>query len=185
MNVHRLRVWILASCWTVLAIASRSGMAQPSRAPVIAVETSKGTFTFETFPDEAPRTVQHVVALVKEGFYDGQRFHRVLPGFVVQWGDPQSRDLVKEPVWGRGAGAASGHPIGVSEISKKRLHVKGAVGMSHPGNPALADSQLYVTLAERSDLNGRYTVFGHVISGDDVLENLQRGDLIRKMSLVE
>src|SRR5881296_2706711 len=76
--------------------------------PVLVVETSKGTFEIETYPNEAPKTVAHVVDLVKRGFYDGQRFHRVAPGFVIQWGDPQSQDTTKEADWGRGAAASSG-----------------------------------------------------------------------------
>ena len=154
--------------------------AQPA-GPVIVVETTKGTFEIETYPVEAPKTVAHIVDLVKRGFYDGQRVHRALPGFLVQWGDPKSRDLSREAVWGRGADASSGHPIGASEIRKKRLHTRGAVAMAHQGNPALADSQIYVTLANRPDLNNRYTVFGNVIAGDDVPSRLERGDLIRKM----
>ena len=153
--------------------------------PVIVVETSKGTFSFETYPNEAPRTVAHVVELVKRGFYDGQRFHRAAPGFVIQWGDPQSQDLVKEADWGRGAAASSGKPIGVAEITKKRTHTKGAVAMAHAGYPALADSQMYVTLANRPDLNGKYTVFGHIISGEDVTEKIQKGDVIEKMYVKE
>jgi cyclophilin family peptidyl-prolyl cis-trans isomerase len=71
-------------------------------APVIVVDTSKGTFEFETYPADAPKTVAHVVALVKRGFYDGQRVHRELPGFLVQWGDPRSRDTAREDDLGRG-----------------------------------------------------------------------------------
>jgi len=153
--------------------------------PVIVVETSKGTFEFETYPNDAPKTVAHVVDLVKRGFYDGQRVHRALPGFVVQWGDPRSRDLSLEAEWGRGAAASSGTPVGSPEISKRRLNTRGAVALAHPGNPALADSQIYVTLADRPDLNGRYTVFGRVTSGGEVLPRLERGDLIRKMSVKE
>jgi cyclophilin family peptidyl-prolyl cis-trans isomerase len=159
--------------------------AQPS-GPVIVVETSKGTFEFETYPVEAPRTVAHVLDLVKRGFYDGQRIHRALPGFLVQWGDPRSRDLSREADWGRGAEASSGNPIGVSELRRKRLHTRGAVAMAHQGTtPALADSQVYVTLANRPDLDNRYTVFGHIIAGDDVPARLERGDLIRKMYVKE
>jgi cyclophilin family peptidyl-prolyl cis-trans isomerase len=158
--------------------------AQPA-GPVIVVETTKGTFEFETYPADAPKTVAHVVELVKSGFYDGQRIHRALPGFLVQWGDPRSRDLAREADWGRGPEASSGHPIGVSEIRKKRPHTRGAVAMAHQGNPALADSQIYVTLANRPDLNNRYTVFGHIIAGDDVPARLERGDVIRKMSVKE
>jgi cyclophilin family peptidyl-prolyl cis-trans isomerase len=162
------------------------GRAQRAGAgPVIVVETSKGIFEFETYPNEAPKTVAHILDLVRRGFYDGQRIHRALPGFVVQWGDPQSRDLNQQANWGRGAAASSGTPIGVPEMTKKRLHTKGAVGVAHAGSPALADSQIYVTLANRPDLDGKYTVFGHIISGDDVPEKMQVGDVIKRMFVKE
>jgi cyclophilin family peptidyl-prolyl cis-trans isomerase len=153
--------------------------------PVIVVETTKGAFAFETYPNEAPKTVAHVLQLVRDSFYDGQRFHRVLPGFVLQWGDPRSRDTAKDADWGRGDAASSGTPIGAAEISKKRTHTKGAVAMAHPGDPAKADSQMYVTLADRPDLDGRYAVFGHLIAGADVPARLQRGDLILRMYVRE
>lgn len=162
----------------------RSVSAQPA-GPVIVVETTKGTFEFETYPVEAPRTVAHILELVKRGFYDGQRVHRALPGFLVQWGDPRSKDLSREADWGRGPDASSGSPIGVSELRRKRLHTRGAVAMAHQGNPALADSQIYVTLENRPDLDNKYTVFGHIISGDEVPARLERGDQIRKMSVKE
>jgi cyclophilin family peptidyl-prolyl cis-trans isomerase len=152
---------------------------------VIVVETTKGTFEFETYPADAPKTVAHIVALVRRGFYDGQRFHRAVPGFVIQWGDPRSRDLAMEADWGRGPAASSGSPIGVSEITKKRLHTAGAVAVAHPGTPAAADSQIYVTLDKRPDLDGWYTVFGHVTAGADVPEKIQRGDVITKMYVKE
>jgi cyclophilin family peptidyl-prolyl cis-trans isomerase len=158
--------------------------AQPE-GPVIVVETSKGTFELETYPADAPKTVAHIVDLVKRGFYDGQRIHRALPGFLVQWGDPRSRELSREADWGRGPDASSGKPIGAAEMRRKRLHTRGAVAVAHQGNPALADSQIYVTLANRPDLNNRYTVFGHVIAGEDVPGRLERGDLIRKMYVKE
>ena len=100
-------------------------------------------------------------------------------------GRPQSRDTSAEPDWGRGAAASSGHPIGVPEITKKRQHASGAVAMAHPGVPGQADSQIYVTLADRRDLNGKNTVFGQVIAGGDVPARLERGDVIRKMSVKE
>lgn len=149
--------------------------------PVIVVETSKGTFAFETYPDEAPKSVAHIVELVKQGFYDGQRVHRAVPGFVVQWGDPRSRDLAQESEWGLGPAASSGKPIGVSEMSRKHTHTAGAVAMAHPGLPSLADSQIYVALANRPDLNFKYAVIGHVIEGADVPSQLERGDVIRRM----
>src|SRR5262245_18383895 len=80
--------------------------AQPLSVPLVVVETSKGTFAFTTYPNEAPKTVAHIVALVRVAFYDGQRIHRAIPTFVVQFGDPQTRDDSKRAQWGRGAAAS-------------------------------------------------------------------------------
>jgi cyclophilin family peptidyl-prolyl cis-trans isomerase len=171
----------LVAVLTASPAASQAGVP----GPIIVVETTKGTFAFETYPREAPKTVAHVVALVRRGFYDGQRVHRAVNGFLVQWGDPRSRDAGREGEWGRGPEASSGKPIGASEISKKHLNVAGAVGMAHPGSPAAADSQLYVTLAKRADLDGYYTVFGRVISGADVPATIERGDVITRMYVRE
>jgi len=150
-------------------------------ASIVAVETTKGPFAFATFPNDAPVTVEHVLALVRARFYDGQRVHRALTGFVVQFGDPQTRDLDKRELWGRGRAAASGKPVGAAEVTKKRTHKKGAVAMAHMGDPAKADSQIYVTLEDRPDLDGRYAVFGQIIEGDDVPAMLQAGDLITRV----
>lgn len=150
-------------------------------APIVVVETSKGSFSFETFPTEAPLTVAHIVELVKNGFYNGQRVHRALPGFLIQFGDPQTNDRASRPLWGRGTGAASGKPIGVAEITKKRTNRKGAVGVAHPSNPAKADSQIYVTLADRQDLDGQYAVFGRIVDGAEVPALLEVGDMITRV----
>src|SRR4029077_19190190 len=112
--------------FVVLCLAGSAQVA----GPIVVVETSKGTFEFEPYPAEAPKTVAHVVALVKGGFYDGQRIHRALPGFLVQWGGPRSRDAARDDDWGRGAEASSGTPIGVAEISSKHLNRRGAVAMA-------------------------------------------------------
>lgn len=172
-----------AAILLTVALAAVAG-AQES-APVIVVETTKGTFAFETYPVEAPKTVAHIVALVRRGFYDGQRIHRAVPGFVVQWGDPRSRDPDQAPNWGRGPAASSGEPIGVPEITNKRTHVTGAVAVAHPGVPSRADSQIYVTLAPRPDLDGKYAVFGRVVEGSEVPARLERGDVITRMYVRE
>jgi cyclophilin family peptidyl-prolyl cis-trans isomerase len=170
---------------SVLALVAACAAAAVGQtaAPVIVVETTKGVFEFETFPEDAPKTVAHIVDLVKRGFYDGQRVHRAVPGFVVQWGDPRSRELSQEAAWGRGAAASSGAPIGVGEITTRRKNVRGAVAVAHQGIPSQADSQIYVALADRPDLDGQYAVFGQVIRGGDVPAKLERGDLIVKMSV--
>jgi cyclophilin family peptidyl-prolyl cis-trans isomerase len=152
----------------------------PGAGPVVVVETTKGTFEFETYPNEAPRTVEHVLALVKRNFYNGLRFHRVEPGFVIQVGDPNSRDYTKKGLWGTGG---SGKPVGLSELSRKRTHARGAVAMAHSGNPAQADAQFYVTLNAVPRLDGKYVVFGRVISGLEVTTQIRVGDVIRRMSV--
>jgi cyclophilin family peptidyl-prolyl cis-trans isomerase len=181
------RVNILFAVLCVIAMnrsARVAGQSKPA-GPVIVVETTRGTFEFETYPAEAPQTVAHIVTLVRRGFYDGQRVHRAVSGFLIQWGDPRSRDLTRDAEWGRGVEASSGQPIGAVEITKKRAHVAGAVGVAHPGDPAAADSQIYVTLAPRPDLDGSYAVFGRVTGGGDVPGRIERGDVIVRMYVKE
>lgn len=180
--MRRLRCAILAASIAVWPGAILRAQ-QRDPAPTLVVETTRGTFAIETYPDDAPQTVAHVVKLAKEGFYDGQRIHRAIDGLLVQWGDPRSRDLSRQADWGRGAEASSGRPIGVSEITDRRRHVKGAVGVAHPGLSALADSQIFLMLATLKDLDGRYTVFGHVVEGSDVPDTLQVEDEIIRVSV--
>jgi cyclophilin family peptidyl-prolyl cis-trans isomerase len=151
--------------------------------PVLIVETARGVIAIETYAEDAPKTVAHVVRLVKDGFYDGLRFHRVEPGFVVQFGDPRSNDLTRRAWWGRTPGDGSGTPVGVAEIGKRRTHRAGAVAMAHPGDPSLADSQIYIALAELPRLDGRYTVFGQVIAGMEVVASLQPADRIERVRI--
>ena len=159
---------------------AQAAQTSPGAGPIVVLETSKGTIEFETYPNEAPKTVAHILALVKRNFYNGIRVHRVVPNFVVQFGDPQTRDMTKKDMWGRGPGAGSGKPIGVAEMSPKRTHVLGAVAMAHAGDAAKADSQMYITLAPVHRLDKDYTVFGKVISGMDVVQKIQVGDMIKK-----
>src|SRR4051812_43603887 len=121
---------ILSRCAVALVGIGLAGMmparqTSPGAGPVIVLETVKGTIEFETYPEEAPKTVAQIVGLVKRNFYTGQRFHRANQSFgLVQIGDPQSRNMLMRDWWGR---AGSGKPIGVAEITKKRRHVRGAV----------------------------------------------------------
>jgi cyclophilin family peptidyl-prolyl cis-trans isomerase len=154
----------------------------PGAGPVIVLETAKGVIEFETYPEEAPKTVAQIVGLVKKGFYNGLRFHRVEPKFVAQIGDPQTRNMTLQEWWGRNG---SGTPIGVAEISKKHRHLRGAVGMGHPGDPRMADSQFYILTGNRPGLDGKYTVFGRVLRGMDVVDRLQRADVLKRATVRE
>jgi cyclophilin family peptidyl-prolyl cis-trans isomerase len=163
--------------------AATAGQPSPGAGPIVIVDTVKGTFEFETYPEEAPKSVEHILALVKRNFYNGLRIHRVEPKFVVQWGDTRTRDMTKREQWGRTGGGGSNRPVGVAEFSKKRLHVRGAVGLAHAGDATQADSQIYVTLGTRAALDGKYTVIGKVIAGIDVVDKLQVTDIVKKMSI--
>jgi peptidylprolyl isomerase len=156
--------------------------AKAGPAPVIVLDTVKGPIEIETFPEDAPKTVQHIVALVKKNFYNGLRFHRAEENFLVQVGDPQSRDMSREAWWGRGPG--SGSPIGVAEITKRR-HAPGTVAMAHVGDPKLADSQFYILIQPRPGLDGKYTIFGRVTTGMEVVKKLKKADVLKRASVKE
>lgn len=162
------------------APAASPAPTSPGAGPVIVVETVKGTFEFETYPNEAPKTVARIVELVNKRFYNGLRVHRVVPNFVMQLGDPTTRDMTRQQDWGR---MGSGTPIGVAEITKTRTHVRGAVAMAHAGDASKADSQWYVTLTPQPRLDGQYTVFGKVISGMDVVTKLEVTDRIIRVTV--
>jgi cyclophilin family peptidyl-prolyl cis-trans isomerase len=155
----------------------------PGAGPIVVLETVKGTIEFETYPNEAPKTVEHILTLVKRNFYNGLRIHRVEPGYVIQFGDPQTRDMTKHDLWGTGG---SGRPIGVAEFSKQRPHKAGSVALAHPGSDARqGDSQMYITFSAQPRLDGHFTVFGQVISGMDVVRKLQVNDIIRRATVKE
>jgi cyclophilin family peptidyl-prolyl cis-trans isomerase len=197
-------VWMMTTVLLVAASAGSPSLAQapaargrgaapaqaatprsPGAGAVIVFETVKGSFEVETYPNEAPKSVEHILALVKRNFYNGLRVHRVEPGFVIQFGDPQTRDMTKRDRWGT---AGSGRSIGVAEISPKRPHKLGAVALAHAGDPRGADSQMYIALngpARYGHMEGDYTVFGQVISGMDVVQKLQITDVIRRATVKE
>ena len=155
----------------------------PGAGQVFVIETMKGTIEIETYPNEAPKTVDHILALIKRNFYNGQRILRIVPGQLVQFGDPQTRDMTKQAWWGRGFDAGSGKSIGAAEFSKKRLHKVGSVSMAHAGDAREADSQMFISLSAQPKWNGQYTVFGQVISGMDVVRKLAVTDRIVRVTL--
>jgi len=159
-------------------LAQGVGVAQaPAANPVVVLETQKGTVTIELYPQEAPKTVENFLNLVKKNFYNRLHFHRV-EKFVIQVGDPDSKDLKNRDTWGR---HGNGVPIGVAEISKKLTQKKGAVGMAHSGDPKKADSQFYIVLLPKKIPEGKYAIFGQVTSGLDVAEKIELGDLVKRM----
>jgi len=139
-------------------------------APHIIIETDRGKITLELYPDVAPRTVTRFVELVKKRFYNGLTFHRVVPKFLIQGGDPA----------GDGTGG-SGRAI-PAEFSEKK-HGTGTVGMARLRDPDSADSQFYICLEPQPFLDGKYTVFGQVVDGLDVLPKIQEHDVMHMVTL--
>ena len=174
-----------APAYTQTAAARKAPAVQksPGAGQVFVIETMKGAIEIETYPNEAPKTVDHILALIKRNFYNGQRILRLVPGQLVQFGDPQTRDMTKQAWWGRGFDAGSGKAIGVAEFSKKRLHTAGSVSMAHAGDAREADSQMFISLAAQPKWNGQYTVFGQVIAGMDVVRKLAVTDRIVRVTV--
>ena len=177
-------VAVLAGLWSVSMSAGQSRGAA-SALPVIVFETSKGSFEVEMYPNEAPKSVEHILTLVRRNFYNGLRIHRFAPDFVVQFGDPQTRDVSKKASWG---GGGSGRAIGVGEMHPKRTHKLGAVALaSTNGDATTADSQVYICInpdpGRYSYMNGKYTVIGQVISGMNVVQQLRELDVIKRASV--
>lgn len=134
------------------------------------IETEKGTIQLELYPGKAPKTVTHLKELAGKGFYNGLTFHRVVPDFVIQGGDPK----------GDGTGG-SGQTIPFEQNDLK--HDKGVIAMARSQSKDSADSQFYITLAAQPSLDGQYVVFGKVTSGMDVVEKIQVGDKMTKVTI--
>lgn len=143
----------------------RAAEARADDLPRVVLKTNKGDIVLELFENEAPNTVANFISLVEKGFYDGLTFHRVLPAFVAQGGDPK----------GDGTGDA-GYAIPCECYQPNhRFHFRGSLSMAHAGRDT-GSSQFFLNIAPAANLDGRHTVFGRVIEGLDVLGKLQRRD---------
>ena len=143
-------------------------------------ETNKGTIVAELYEKEAPITVENFEKLANSGFYDGVKFHRVIADFVVQGGDPLSRDLpAGDPRIGTGG---PGWKIKCETANNPHKHEVGALSMAHAGKNT-GGSQFFMVLSEANTrhLNGVHTVFGKITSGIDVMKKLQRNDVMNSV----
>src|SRR5271157_5054223 len=131
---------------------------------VALIKTSQGDITIEFWPEVAPKTVENFKTLAKKGFYDGTCFHRIMKGFMIQGGDPYTKDLTKEPLWGTGD---PGYKI-KAEFND-RSHQRGVISMARSADPDSAGSQFFICLGDATFLDRNYTAFGRLVRGDDVL----------------
>jgi cyclophilin family peptidyl-prolyl cis-trans isomerase len=134
---------------------------------VAVITTSEGVMVIEFYPDVAPKHVENFEALAKKGFYDGTAFHRVIPGFMIQGGDPNTKNLDAKDSWGMGG---PGYTINAEFNSKH--HARGIVSMARTQDPNSAGSQFFICHGDAGSLDGQYTVFGNLIKGFDVLDKI-------------
>ena len=134
---------------------------------VAVIKTTEGEMVVEFWPDVAPKTVENFKTLAKKGFYDGTCFHRVIKGFMIQGGDPLTKDASKESSWGTGD---PGYKI-KAEFND-RHHDRGVLSMARSQDPDSAGSQFFICHGAPRFLDKQYTAFGKLIKGDDVLEKI-------------
>jgi peptidyl-prolyl cis-trans isomerase B (cyclophilin B) len=134
---------------------------------VAVIKTSEGEMVIEFWPDVAPKTVENFKALAKKGFYDGTCFHRVIKDFMIQGGDPLTKDPAKEAYWGTG-----GPGYTVKAEFNERHHDRGVISMARSQDPDSAGSQFFICHGTPRFLDRQYTAFGKLIKGDDVLEKI-------------
>jgi len=130
------------------------------------IETKFGNIELRFFPDVAPNHVNNFVELAKKGFYDGTTFHRVIPKFMIQGGDPNS----KQPDRSKHGQGGPGYTV-KAEFNNKP-HKRGTVSMARAAHPDSAGSQFFICVADSSFLDGKYTAFGEVVSGIDVVDKV-------------
>lgn len=137
----------------------------------VIMQTNMGDITLEVFNNKVPKTAENFLNLAKKGFYDGVRFHRIIKDFMVQAGDPLSKDISKKAMWGTGG---PGYQF-EDEIGKDNRNDKWTISMANAG-PNTNGSQFFINVANNNFLDDKHTVFGKVIEGSDVVEKISLVD---------
>lgn len=143
-----------------------------SESNMVKIELESGTVTLELYPDVAPKTVKSFKSLISKGFYDGLTFHRVIPGFMAQGGDPD----------GTGMG---GPGFSLKAEFNDKKHVRGTLAMARSSDPDSAGSQFYICYGEQPHLDGQYTIFGQVTDGMALIDDLKTGSVMKSMILIQ
>jgi len=167
-----MKLSILAGLLTALvaaAVAEENKETSPMNpsSEVAVIKTNEGEMVIEFWSDAAPKTVENFKKLARSGFYDGTIFHRIVKGFMIQGGDPNSKDPAKENSFGQG-----GPGYKIKAEFNNHSHERGVISMARGPDPDSAGSQFFICLAPVARLDGQYTTFGKLIKGDDVLEKI-------------
>ena len=164
---------VLALAWVFDSVALTAGQATAGKGaakgkpPRAIIKTTFGDIELRFFPDRAPKHVENFLKLAKEGFYDKTIFHRVIPAFMIQGGDPNTKDPKKRHLYGTGG---PGH--GVKAEFNDTPHTRGIVSMARSQDPNSAGSQFFIVVKDSRFLDNKYTVFGEVVSGMETADKI-------------
>jgi peptidyl-prolyl cis-trans isomerase B (cyclophilin B) len=134
---------------------------------VAIIKTTEGDMVLQFWPEAAPKTVENFITLAKKGFYDGTCFHRIIKGFMIQGGDPYTKDPAREADWGKG-----GPDYSINAEFNDHSHQRGVISMARGPNINSAGSQFFICDGDASRLDHQYTAFGKLIKGEDVLRKI-------------
>ncbi|MDI9638593.1 peptidylprolyl isomerase [Kamptonema cortianum] len=147
--------------------------AEPTEGEEVAVlETESGKIVVMFYPDVAPKHVENFKSLVSSGFYDGTRFHRCMPGFMIQGGDPKTKDVALQHEWGTGGNMVDGKEKTIPAEFNSISHERGILSMARSNDPNSASSQFFLMHQVSPFLDGQYTAFGKVVSGLEVIDRI-------------
>jgi peptidyl-prolyl cis-trans isomerase B (cyclophilin B) len=172
-----LAVALLLSSALFAAEENKENLPMNASNEVAVIKTSEGDMVVQFWTDAAPNTVENFKKLARSGFYDGTIFHRVVKGFMIQGGDPNSKDPGKESSYGQG-----GPGYKIKAEFNDRSHERGVISMARSSDPDSAGSQFFICLASVPRLNHQYTTFGKLIKGDDVLGKIGDTPVTRSSS---
>lgn len=156
--------------------------------PIIVIETAKGNIKMKLRPEEAPKTVNNFIGLVEKGFYDGLKFHRVEPNFVIQGGDPKGNGTggsgvnIPLEIKCKDGGVEEGKTVACPVALP---HTDGALAMARSQDPNSASSQFYITNGAQAFLDGNYAVFGYVTEGMEIVRSISVGDAMNKVYILK
>jgi peptidyl-prolyl cis-trans isomerase B (cyclophilin B) len=162
-----MAVSVMTAVWTLVGPAGVAGETGAGKAPKAVIKTKFGDMEIAFFPDKAPNHVQNFIKLAKSGYYNGTIFHRVIPGFMIQGGDPNTKDPKRPETYGMG---------GPSDKLKAEFndtpHRRGIVSMARSNDPDSAGSQFFIVVKDSNFLDGQYTAFGEVVKGMEVADKI-------------
>lgn len=169
-----LGIWLLTGCGGKVDVKPAASFSPPPQSsPRAIIKTKFGDIHIKLYPDVAPNHVANFIKLAKSGFYDGTIFHRVIPGFMIQGGDPNTKNSLHKDTYGQGGPKdEKGNPILLKAEFNDTPHKRGIVSMARASEPDTAGSQFFIVVEASHFLDGKYTAFGEVTRGLGVADKI-------------